>query len=146
MWLVATRLTVETRLGRKLRDNFLDPPRGIPLGRVRRKDFARAGIDRVPRVTGVADGYPVLADGRVLDVSNVIWCTGFTSNLDWIDLPIRSHNGIPIHDRGIVQSPAGLYFIGLPFLYSLSSVLVGGVGRDARHIVDHIDSTRRARR
>ena len=31
MWFVATRLTV-TRGGRKLRDHFLDPPRGIPLG------------------------------------------------------------------------------------------------------------------
>lgn len=44
MWFVATRLTVKTALGRKLRDHFLDPPRGIPLGRVRRKDFAPAGI------------------------------------------------------------------------------------------------------
>src|SRR5262245_23120878 len=40
MWFVATRLTVKTVLGRKLRDHFIDPPRGIPLGRVRRKDFA----------------------------------------------------------------------------------------------------------
>ena len=42
IWLMATRLTVKTRFGRKLRDHFLDPPRGIPLGRVRRKDFARS--------------------------------------------------------------------------------------------------------
>ena len=34
----------------------------------------------------------------------------------------------------------GLYFVGLPFLYSLSSILVGGVGRDAEYIVDHINS------
>jgi hypothetical protein len=32
LWLVATRLTVKMTLGRKLRDQFLDPPRGIPLG------------------------------------------------------------------------------------------------------------------
>jgi len=32
------------------------------------------------------------------------------------------------------------------FLYSLSSALVGGVGRDAEHIVDHIVSTRLSRR
>jgi len=36
--------------------------------------------------------------------------------------------------------------IGLLFLYSLSSALVGGVGRDAEHIVDHIESTRLGRR
>ncbi len=64
MWLAATRLTVRTFMGRKLRDHFLDPPRGIPLGRVRRKDIVNAGIERVGRTTGVRDGYPVLEDGR----------------------------------------------------------------------------------
>jgi len=138
MWLMATRLTVKTRLGRKLRDHFLDPPRGIPLGRVRKKDFAGAGIERVPRMTGVTNGYPVLENGRVLEVSNVIWCTGFTPDYDWIDLSLPHHNGVPIHDRGIVESCPGLYFVGLPFLYSLSSALLGGVGRDAKHIIEHI--------
>lgn len=145
MWFMATQvLTVKTRFGRKVRDHFFDPPRGIPLGRVRRKDFAAAGIERVPRTTGVRNGYPILDDGRILEVSNVIWCTGFTPNYDWIDFSLPAHNGIPIHDRGIVESCPGLYFVGLPFQYSLSSALLGGVGRDAAHIVDHIDSTRLA--
>jgi putative flavoprotein involved in K+ transport len=146
MWLVATRLTVKTALGRKLRDHFLDPPRGIPLGRVRRRDFAPAGIKRVPRTRGVKNGYPLLEDETVLTVSNVIWCTGFRPDCHWIDLSLPTHNGLPIHDRGIVESCPGLYFIGLLFLYSLSSALVGGVGRDAEHIVDHIVSTRLSRR
>lgn len=61
---------------------------------------------------------------------------------DWIDLPLRTRNGLPIHDRGIVESCPGLYFVGLLFLYSLSSALLGGVGRDAEHIVAHIASRR----
>ena len=147
MWFMATRvLTVNRFIGRKVRDHFLDPPRGLPLGRVRHKDFAAAGIERVPRMTGVRNGYPVLEDGRVLEVANVIWCTGFRPNHEWIDLSLPSHNGIPIHDRGIVESCPGLYFIGLLFLYSLSSSLVGGVGHDAEHIVHHIVSTRAAGR
>jgi putative flavoprotein involved in K+ transport len=145
MWFVATRLNVKTALGRKLRDSFIDPPRGIPLGRVRRKDFAPAGIKRVPRMTGVKNGYPLLEDGTVLTVSNVIWCTGFRPNFDWIDLSLPTDNGLPTHDRGIVESCPGLYFMGLLFLYSLSSALVGGVGRDAEHIVDHIVSKRLSR-
>ena len=28
------------------------------------------------------------ADGRTLDVRNVIWCTGYDRGLSWIDLPI----------------------------------------------------------
>src|SRR5688572_26849664 len=142
MWFVATRLTVKTALGRKLRDHFLDPPRGIPLGRVRRKDFPAAGIERVPRMTGVRNGYPVVEDGRIIEVSNVIWCTGFIPDYSWIDLSLPTRKGFPIHDRGIVDSCPGVYFIGLLFLYSLSSALVGGVGRDAAHIVDHIVSRR----
>jgi len=113
---------------------------------VRRKDFAPAGIERVPRVTAVRNGCPVLENERVLEVSNVIWCTGYAPHYDWIDFSLPKHNGVPFHDRGIVESCPGLYFIGLLFLYSLSSALVGGVGRDAEHIVDHIVSTRLSRR
>jgi putative flavoprotein involved in K+ transport len=142
MWLIATRLTVRSKPGRKLRDHFLDPPRGIPLGRVRRKDIRAAGIERVGKTTGVRDGRPLIDDGRVLDVSNVIWCTGFTPDFSWIDLPLPTRRGWPVQDRGIVDSIRGLYFVGLPFLYSLSSALLGGVGRDAKYIVEHIASTR----
>ena len=76
----------------------------------------------------------------ILEVSNVIWCTGYAPNHDWIDLSLPTRNGLPMHDRGIVESCPGLYFIGLLFLYSLSSALLGGVGRDAKHIVEHIVS------
>ena len=140
MWLIATRLTVDTAIGRKFRDHFLDPPRGIPLGRVRRQDIIAAGIERVGRTAGVRDGHPLLDDGRVLDVSNVIWCTGYIPDFNWIHLPLRTRCGLPIQDRGVVESVPGLYFIGLPFLYSLSSALLGGVGRDAEYIVGHIAS------
>lgn len=140
MWAVATRFTVSTPMGRKLRDSFLDPPRGIPLGRVRRKDIVAAGIERVGRTTGVSEGRPLLEDGRALEVANVIWCTGFTPDFDWIDLSLPMNNGYPVHDRGVVEDVPGLYFMGLLFLYSLSSALLGGVGRDAEHIVSEIVS------
>lgn len=138
MWLVATRLTVRSAAGRKLRDHFLDPPRGIPLGRIRYRDIRAAGIQRVGRITGVRDGFPVLEHGRVLDVTNVIWCTGYRPDFGWIDLHLPTRAGWPVQDRGIVRSIPGLYFIGLPFLYSLSSVLLGGVGRDAKYIADRM--------
>lgn len=139
IWFVASRVVnVKTPIGRKVRDQFLDPPRGIPLGRVRRKDIPAAGIERVPRTADVCDGSPLLEDGRILDVSNVIWCTGFVPGYSWIDIPILGQHGFPIHTRGVVESQPGLYFMGLLFLSTLSSALVGGVGRDARHIARHI--------
>lgn len=154
MWFMATRvMTVTNPMGRKFRDHFFDPhlsrgneggrhPRGAPLGGGRRKDILAAGIERVPRTVGVEKGYPVLEDGSVLEVSNVIWCTGYTPDYHWIDLPLPTHHGVPNHARGIVESIPGLYFIGLLFQYSLSSALLGGVGRDAEYIVDHIALTR----
>jgi putative flavoprotein involved in K+ transport len=142
MWFAATRFTVRTPMGRKLRAHFLDPPRGIPLGRVRRSDIAAAGIQRVARTTQVDNGHPVLDGGQVLNVANIIWCTGFQPDFTWIDLPLPTQHGYPVHDRGVVESCPGLYFVGLLFLYSISSALLGGVGRDAEHIVDHITTQR----
>ena len=34
-----------------------------------------------------ATALPVLDDGRVLDVTNVVWCTGFHPGFSWLDLP-----------------------------------------------------------
>ncbi len=140
MWFVANRVfTVGNTVGRKVRDRFLDPPRGIPLGRVRAKDLVAAGIERVPRTAGARAGRPLLDDGRVLDVANVVWCTGFVMDYSWIDVPLPFEHGLPIQERGVSREP-GLYFVGLPFLRSLGSVLLGGVGRDAAHIAAHIAS------
>ena len=83
-------------------------------------------------------GLPMLDDGRVLEVANVIWCTGYVPDFAWIDLPVFAENGTPVHDRGVVRSEPGLYFVGLLFLYALASALVGGVGRDAEHIAKQI--------
>jgi putative flavoprotein involved in K+ transport len=142
LWFGATRFTVKTPMGRKMRDYFTDPPRGIPLARVRSKYIIAAGVERVGRTTGASNGLPLLEDGRVLDVSNVIWCTGFTPDFSWIDVPFPMDNGFPVHDRGVVESVPGLYFVGLLLLYSLSSALLGGVGRDAAYIVGHIAVSR----
>ena len=96
----------------------------------------------MPRVTGVRDGLPMLADGGALDLANVIWCTGFVPDFSWIDLPVFDPDGEPRHERGVVRSEPGLYFIGLFFLSAGSSSLIGGVGRDARRIARHIASQR----
>lgn len=145
MWFMASRvLAVTNPLGRKVRDQFLDPPKGIPLGRVRRKEIVAAGIERVPRTVGVSDGRPEVADGTVLDVRNVVWCTGFVADYSWIDLDVFGDYGFPRHERGVVEDAPGLYFMGLPFQQTLSSALLGGVGPDAEHIVAHIVRRRRA--
>jgi putative flavoprotein involved in K+ transport len=130
-------LTVNTPIGRKARPKILS--RGAPAIRVKPGDLASAGVERVPRMIGVRDGLPLLEDDRALDVANVIWCTGYHPGFSWVDLPVFGTEG-PIHERGIVQSEPGLYFLGLEFLYAMSSVMVHGVGRDAEYIASHIAS------
>ena len=133
-------LRVDTKIGRKLGPKVIS--NGAPLIRIRSKDLAAAGVERVPRVVGVRDGLPVLEDGRVLDVANVIWCTGFRTDFRWIDLPVFSDDGEPLHYRGVVESEPGLYFLGLVYLYALSSDVLPGRGRDAKYIAKHIGAHR----
>jgi putative flavoprotein involved in K+ transport len=137
-------LTVRTPIGRKMRPKLLS--HGAPLVRVKPKDISAAGIDRVPRVVGVREGLPLLEDDRVLEPANVVWCTGFRPDFSWIDLPIFGEEDEPIepiHRRGIVADAPGLYFVGLFFLYAMSSGFLPGVGRDAAHIVREISSRTR---
>ena len=114
-----------------------------PLVRRREQDLAAVGIERVERVTGVQDGLPLLEDGRVVDVPNVIWCTGFRNDFSWIDLPVFDEDGQPRHYRGVVESEPGLYFLGLVFQYSASSDVLPSRGRDARYIAKHIAARKR---
>ena len=137
-------LTVKTRLGRKVRPRLLN--RALPLARVKPKWLIAAGVKRVPRVTGVTGGLPTIADGRTLDVKNVIWCTGYRRDFPWIDLPIFNQNGEPIHEAGIVEKIPGMYFVGLHFLYSATSATLLGVGRDAERIVGALARRTQARK
>lgn len=132
-------LTTSTPIGRKVRPKMVST--GEPLLRVKPKDLAAAGVERVPRVTGVEHGQPQLEDGRRIDVANVIWCTGFHPGFSWIDLPVLGPEGA-VHHRGIVESEPGLYFLSLKFLYSVSSEQIHGVGRDAAYIADAIAARR----
>ena len=129
-------LTLSTPIGRKLRPKMLS--HAAPLVRVRPIDLIHAGIERVSRVVGVQNGKPLLDDGRILEVNNVIWCTGYDPGFSWIHLPIFGEDGRPVHERGIVTNEPGMYFVGLHFLYSMTSATLIGVGRDARHVVKNI--------
>jgi putative flavoprotein involved in K+ transport len=138
LWFAWNRvLTMNTPIGRRARPKIRAG--GGPLLRVKRAHLAAAGVQRTDaRVAGVRDGRPLLDDGRVLDVENVIWCTGFGKDVSWIDLPVTGEDGWPEQERGVVAAHPGLYFLGLPFLHAFASMLVGGAGRDAERVAAHI--------
>lgn len=131
-------LTMRTPIGRKMAP-FVRMGGG-PLLRIRSGDLATAGVERNDaKVVGVTDGKPTLAGGTVLDVATVVWATGFRPNYRWVSVPgFVDDDGWPIGARGVVASAPGLYFLGVPFTYGFTSMLVAGAGRDAGYVVDRI--------
>ena len=79
--------------------------RATPLIRIRPKEITAAGVERVARVAGVKDGLPVLEDGRVLEVANVVWTTGFHHDFSWIDLPASATASRPTSAGWSTASP-----------------------------------------
>lgn len=124
-------LSQATPVGRRARPKLIG--RTPPLVRAKPRHLIHAGVTRVARTVGVVDGRPLLEDGQVLDVANVIWCTGYRPEFSWIDMPVFGDRE-PSHHRGVVAEQPGLYFVGLQFLYSLSSGQINGVSRDAAHV------------
>lgn len=137
-WLVSDLLTVDTWIGRTLKERV--EAGGDQLIRLTPEDLHQADIKRVPRTMKAVDGKPCLNDGQLLDVAAVIWATGFRSDFSWINLPglSRADDGSPIHDRGVVNEEPGLYFLGLPCQRSLLSATLVGGGADARYIAAHL--------
>ena len=140
---VLTRiLSNGTPIGRRVLPKMLH--KGAPLLRVKPRDLRRAGVIRVGRTVSTDGGQPVLEDGSRPDVANVIWCTGFDQGLSWLDLPVFDEGGDVAHDRGVVASQPGLYFVALKFQHSILSDTLFAVGREAAHVADRLRERSRA--
>lgn len=126
-------LNRRTPMGRKEMDEFRR--HGGPMIRVKRSDLAERGVERnLGRVVGVRDGHAELADGSLVDARTVVWCTGFKQTYDWIKLPVFDEDGWPVEYRGEVAAAPGLFFSGLAFQYSVTSMFLLGTRRDAKFV------------
>ncbi|MGV0740032.1 NAD(P)-binding domain-containing protein [Mycobacterium syngnathidarum] len=131
--IVTRRMPIARKAMRHIRSH------GAPMLRVKRADLADRGVRRhTIRLSGVADHQPTLSDGTVLDVRNIVWCTGFKQVFDWIELPIFGPDGWPREYRGVCAEAPGLFFCGLSFQYAFSSMVLPGIGRDARYVARKI--------
>jgi putative flavoprotein involved in K+ transport len=142
-WVWEHVLTERKKPGRKVQAEVLEN-HGEPLIRQKEKDLVAAGIERVSRITGVVDGRPQTENGDVLDVANVVWCTGFTPDFAWVDIPGLDSSGRLDSERGCVNGQPGLFVIGQLFQYMFNSHTVGGVGKDAAYVVRQIDRRMKA--
>jgi putative flavoprotein involved in K+ transport len=76
---------------------------------------------------------------REANIKTVIWCMGFKTDYSWIELPLFDGRGYPSHRRG-VTALSGVYFIGLPWLYTWGSGRFSGVALDAEFLADYIET------
>lgn len=123
--------TADTRVGRRLKAN-----EDTLIGS-RPRTLRRKGARLRPRAVG-ADGATVsFEDGTSLTVSSVIWATGYRLDHSFVQVPVFDDQGHVVHERGVTESP-GLYFLGLPWLHTRGSALLGWVKDDARYLADRI--------
>jgi putative flavoprotein involved in K+ transport len=136
--LLATNLlTLRTPIGRKMAPKVRLG--GGPLLRYRRQELLEAGVELTgSRLVGARDGRPLLDDGSVHDVATVLWCTGFRPDFAWVEPATLDEQGWPRQERGLAVDAPGLYFLGLPFLFGFTSMLVLGAGRDAAFVADAV--------
>lgn len=132
-WFAYNILTTNTPVGRIFRSKIIKS--GAPLLRVSFKDVKSAGIQHLPRVSGAKNGLPLLQDGRAISVSSIVWATGFKPDFSWIRMNVTDETGWPRTNRGVSVDVNGLFFVGMPYQFGLTSGLVGGVGRDAAFVV-----------
>jgi putative flavoprotein involved in K+ transport len=137
-WVWEHILTERSKPGRKVQAERFEG-HGDPWIRQKEKDIQEAGVERTSRITAVVDGRLQNEDGEVLDVANVIWCTGFEKGFSWIDLPGLDSSGRLASERGAVVGQPGLYVLGQEFQYMFNSHTVGGVGKDAAYVVEQLD-------
>ena len=104
----------------------------------------RNGLDAPTEILPeLRDGYEAKVilelDLKSVGIRSVIWATGYSFDFGLVRLPAFDPDGYPVQKRGVTAFP-GLYFIGLPFLHTFRSGVLAGVGDDAAHVVEHIDS------
>ena len=85
---------------------------------------------------------PLSLDYRDANIGAVIWSIGYEMDFNWVEIPVFDGKGYPGHDRG-VTAVKGLYFVGLPWLYTWGSGRFSGITRDVQYITDYIQMNHR---
>ena len=126
------RRSAQGRFGQRMRSND-----DIVIGPLP-KELLRSGrLATASRAVSAHGEFVSFEDGSEVIVRNIVWATGFRPDFSWVDLPVFGDDGYPVHVRGVTDE-AGLYFLGLRWLHTTGSSLLGWVGRDAEFLAAQI--------
>ncbi|HVD89297.1 MAG TPA: NAD(P)-binding domain-containing protein [Jatrophihabitantaceae bacterium] len=131
------RTTNESRIGQRLQQ------RDTLIGS-RRRTLQQRGVEFHPRAVDVTGRIVTFADQDKVSPDAVIWATGFGVDHSWIDVPVFDDDGRVIQRRGVTASP-GLYFLGLLWLHTRGSALIGWVKDDAEYVAQQISGPKPTR-
>jgi putative flavoprotein involved in K+ transport len=76
-------------------------------------------------------------DIREVNITSVVWGTGYGYDYNWLKVPVLNPRGAPIQNRGVTDCP-NLFFLGLHWMHTLKSGLLFGVGDDAAYLADYM--------
>jgi putative flavoprotein involved in K+ transport len=122
-----------SRIGKKL-SSISQPIIGTDVKEI----LSRKNVFHVERTTAANSNGIVFGDAKNIDsIKNVVWATGYRPNFSWIEDIELDDKKYPENYRGV--SPLkGLYFIGLPWMYTRGSATLGGVSKDAEYLSNYI--------
>lgn len=97
--------------------------------------LSRENVIAVGRTKDALNNDVFFEKQKVSTIKNVIWATGYRPNFNWIQGLELDANSYPKNYRG-VSNIDGLYFIGLPWMYTRGSATLGGVSKDASYLAN----------
>ncbi|WP_452228419.1 MULTISPECIES: flavin-containing monooxygenase [unclassified Lacinutrix] len=119
-------------IGKKI-SNFSQPVIGTDVKEI----LSRENVITKGRTKDALQEDVIFEKSKVSTIKNVIWATGYRPNFTWIEGLELDENSYPKNFRG-VSNIDGLYFIGLPWMYTRGSATLGGVSKDASYLADII--------
>ena len=118
-----------TWLGKKIQQK-MQPVIGIDIKAL----LARKNVTSVGHTLNADDKTLYCQQANLTSIKNIIWSTGFRADFSWIKNLELDQQGYPVNYRG-VSSTKGMYFIGLPWMYTRGSATLGGVYKDAQYLI-----------
>lgn len=105
--------------------------------------LARENVISKGRTKDALNEDVMFENDKISTIKNIIWATGYRPNFTWIEGLELDTNSYPKNYRG-VSNIDGLYFIGLPWMYTRGSATLGGVAKDASYLAGVIEEKSQA--
>jgi len=121
-------------IGKKI-SSFPQPIIGTDVKEI----LSRKNVISIGRTKDALKDTVIFENNSITSIKNIIWATGYRPNFTWIEGLELDENSYPKNYRG-VSNITGLYFIGLPWMYTRGSATLGGVSKDASYLASIMDS------